>query len=103
LRLQWLLADRIKPTVIHSASLGLFSQSKTPMEAVKRLLKVRSPLLGIRNQATLLLLLPLVPLGVYLDSNLLTKLKQNTFNLVMAWSLLAVGLKLMFDGAQTFL
>jgi uncharacterized protein len=60
-------------------------------------------LLDLRNIGTSIVLMPLIPVGVYIGLNVLKKLNQETFNLVMTLSLLIVGLKLMFDGAMAYL
>jgi uncharacterized protein len=60
-------------------------------------------LLDMRNMATSIVLMPLIPVGVYIGLNVLKKLNQETFNLMMTLSLLIVGLKLMFDGARAYL
>jgi uncharacterized protein len=60
-------------------------------------------LLDMRNMLTSMALMPLIPIGVYIGLNVLKKLNQETFNLVMTLSLLIVGLKLIFDGARAYL
>lgn len=60
-------------------------------------------LLDSRNLLTSLVLLPLVPIGVYIGLNFLRRLNQNTFNLLISLCLLIVGIKLCFDGASAFL
>lgn len=59
-------------------------------------------LLDTRNILTSIALMPLIPVGVYVGLNVLKKLNQETFNLVMTLSLLIVGLKLVFDGARGY-
>jgi uncharacterized protein len=59
-------------------------------------------LLDSRNMLTSLVLLPLVPVGVYIGLNALKRVNQNTFNLIMAVSLLLIGFKLVFDGVIIF-
>jgi uncharacterized protein len=59
-------------------------------------------LLDLRNIGTSIVLMPLIPVGVYIGLNVLKKLNQETFNLVMTLSLLIVGLKLMFDGVRAY-
>jgi uncharacterized protein len=60
-------------------------------------------LLDSRNLLTSLVLLPLVPIGVYIGLNFLRRINQNTFNLLISLCLLIVGIKLCFDGASAFL
>jgi uncharacterized protein len=60
-------------------------------------------LLDPRNLLTSLVLLPLVPIGVYVGLHFLKRLNQNTFNLMMNLCLLIVGIKLCIDGAIAFL
>jgi uncharacterized protein len=60
-------------------------------------------LLDSRNLLTSLVLLPLVPIGVYIGLNFLRRLNQHTFNLLISVCLLIVGIKLCFDGASALL
>lgn len=55
-------------------------------------------LLDLSNLAVSLLLLPAVPLGFAVGYRLLRTIDLRRFNLVVAWLLLAAGLKLVFDG-----
>ena len=45
------------------------------------------------------LLLPLVPLGVWLGVIIQGKLEDKVFYQISYWSLLAIGMKLLYDGA----
>ncbi len=58
-------------------------------------------LLDGTNLLTSLVLMPMVPVGVFIGFNLLKRMNQNTFNLVMTCSLLIVGCKLTFDGVRS--
>jgi uncharacterized membrane protein YfcA len=55
--------------------------------------------LNMSNLATALVLLPLVPIGVTLGVKIQGKLNERVFYLVSYWALLAIGLKLLYDGA----
>jgi len=54
-------------------------------------------LLDWHNLATSAVLLPIVPIGYWIGLKLLHKLDQRTYNLVLTWLLLLVGLKLLWD------
>jgi uncharacterized protein len=60
-------------------------------------------LLDFRNLLTSVVLMPMIPVGVYVGLNLLKKVNQETFNLIMTLALLIVGIKLVFDGARALL
>lgn len=59
--------------------------------------------LDLANLATALLLLPLVPLGVWLGVIIQGKLDEKVFYQISYWSLLAIGMKLLYDGATGLL
>jgi len=59
--------------------------------------------LDLANLATALLLLPLVPLGVWLGVIIQGKLDEKVFYQINYWSLLAIGMKLLYDGATGLL
>jgi len=54
--------------------------------------------LDASNLLTALVLLPLVPLGVWLGVYIQGKLNDRVFYLVSYWALLAIGVKLVYDG-----
>jgi len=55
--------------------------------------------LDLTNVATVLVLLPLVPIGVKLGVVVQGKLDEKTFYAISYWALLGIGVKLLFDGA----
>lgn len=55
--------------------------------------------LNMSNLATALVLLPLVPIGVKLGVHIQGKLNERIFYLASYWALLAIGLKLLYDGS----
>jgi uncharacterized membrane protein YfcA len=59
--------------------------------------------LDLANLATALLLLPLVPLGVWLGVFIQGKLDEKVFYQISYWSLLAIGMKLLYDGTSGLL
>jgi len=56
--------------------------------------------LDLTNVATALVLLPLVPIGVKLGVVVQGKLDEKTFYAISYWALLAIGLKLLYDGTR---
>jgi len=56
--------------------------------------------LDTTNFATSLVLLPLVPVGVKLGVLIQGKLEERTFYQISYWALLAIGIKLVYDGAM---
>jgi len=56
--------------------------------------------LDTTNFATSLVLLPLVPVGVKLGVLIQGKLEERVFYQISYWALLAVGIKLVYDGAM---
>jgi uncharacterized membrane protein YfcA len=56
--------------------------------------------LDTTNFATSLVLLPLVPLGVKLGVLIQGKLEERAFYQLSYWALLAIGIKLVYDGAM---
>ena len=55
-------------------------------------------LLDLSNLAVSVLLLPAVPVGFWLGYRLMKAIDMRQFNLIVAWLLLATGLKLIWDG-----
>ena len=55
-------------------------------------------LVDLSNLAVSLLLAPAIPLGYFLGYRLLQAVDMRGFNLVTAWTLLAAGAKLIYDG-----
>jgi uncharacterized membrane protein YfcA len=56
--------------------------------------------LDVGNLATALVLLPLVPVGVWLGVIVQGKLNEQVFYRISYWSMLAVGVKLLYDGVE---
>lgn len=54
--------------------------------------------LDLANLANALVLLPLVPIGVWLGVIIQGKLKEQVFYRISYWAMLAVGVKLLHDG-----
>lgn len=54
--------------------------------------------LDLSNLATALVLLPLAPLGVWLGVRIQGKVEDAVFYRISYWALLAIGLKLLYDG-----
>ena len=54
--------------------------------------------LDMSNFGTALVLLPLVPVGVWLGVYIQGKLNERVFYQISYWSLLAIGVKLVYDG-----
>jgi uncharacterized membrane protein YfcA len=59
--------------------------------------------LDVANLATALILLPLVPVGVWLGVVVQGKLNERIFYQVSYWSMLAIGIKLLYDGTKGLL
>lgn len=55
-------------------------------------------LIDLSNLAVSLLLAPVIPVGYFVGYRLLQAVDMRGFNLVTAWTLLAAGAKLVFDG-----
>jgi uncharacterized membrane protein YfcA len=55
-------------------------------------------LIDLSNLGVSLLLAPVIPLGYFLGYRLLHAVDMRGFNLVTAWTLLAAGTKLAYDG-----
>ena len=55
-------------------------------------------LLDLSNVAVSLLLLPAVPVGYFIGYRLLRSVDTRQLNLIIAWLLLATGIKLIYDG-----
>jgi uncharacterized membrane protein YfcA len=55
-------------------------------------------LVDLSNLAVSLLLAPAIPVGYFVGYRLLQAVDMRGFNLVTAWTLLAAGTKLVFDG-----
>ncbi|OHC70526.1 MAG: hypothetical protein A3H93_04315 [Rhodocyclales bacterium RIFCSPLOWO2_02_FULL_63_24] len=55
-------------------------------------------LLDLSNLGVSLLLAPAIPLGYFIGYRLLHAIDMRGFNLVTAWTLLAAGMKLVYDG-----
>jgi uncharacterized membrane protein YfcA len=55
-------------------------------------------LLDLSNLGVSLLLAPVIPLGYFIGYRLLHAVDMRGFNLVTAWTLLAAGIKLIWDG-----
>jgi uncharacterized membrane protein YfcA len=70
-------------TVVNFAKLGPYAQLG---------------LVDLSNLGVSLLLAPAIPVGYFVGYRLLQAVDMRGFNLVTAWTLLAAGTKLVFDG-----
>jgi uncharacterized membrane protein YfcA len=59
--------------------------------------------LDLTNLATAFVLLPLVPVGVKLGVVIQDKLDEKVFYQISYWALLAIGVKLLYDGTRSYL
>ena len=93
----YMLREKVSP-IIYTSTLGIFF---TVMNFGKLVPYAYLDLLNFNQLATSILLLPLVPLGVYLGFYLAKKISAKWYYIIVQFCLLVASIKLIADGLLT--